>query len=59
MKRKAPKKPGHYRDNAGKWRWRTVGANHEVTGASSQGFATRKISRENARLVREALAVLR
>lgn len=52
---KKSKKTGLYQDKAGKWRWRTVGENGEITGASSQGFCSPAEARVNANRVRLAL----
>lgn len=53
------KKTGFYRDKRGKLRWRTVEpGNHIVTGASSQGFTSKRELRDNAILVRDQLEVL-
>ena len=40
-----------YEDNGGEHRWRLVAANGEVTGASSEGFASEPGARDNAKLV--------
>lgn len=47
------RRPGlvYYKDKRGKHRWRLVGGNHEIVGASTQGFASRQKARENAKLV--------
>ncbi|MEO0797184.1 MAG: DUF1508 domain-containing protein [Verrucomicrobiota bacterium] len=49
-------KPGvtFYRDNSGKYRWRIVSNNHEIVGASSQGFASRQKAKGNLRLIHNA-----
>lgn len=36
-----------YTDRAGRFRWRTRGANHEILGVSSQSYS-RKIDRAHA-----------
>lgn len=44
-----------YVDKRIKIRWRIIGANGEIVGASTQGFATKGIARKNAKLVGEAI----
>ena len=44
-----------YKDKRGKWRWRVSGDNNEIVGASSQGFATKKLCMSNAGLLLELL----
>lgn len=44
-----------YKDKAGKYRWRIIAENGRVTGASSQGFASKQKAEENADLLHEAL----
>ena len=40
-----------YSDKGDKWRWRLTGASGEIIGASSQGFASRRLARRNASLL--------
>jgi uncharacterized protein YegP (UPF0339 family) len=39
-----------YTDKAGKFRWRRIASNGNIIGASSQGYASAKDAKENARL---------
>ena len=45
-----------YKDKRGKFRWRVVAENGKIVGSSSQGFANRKLCKENIALVAEALS---
>ena len=40
-----------YQDKRGKWRWRIIGTNGKIVGASSQGFTTRNNAITNLELV--------
>jgi len=44
-----------YKDAAGEWRWRIVAANHEIIGASTEGFSSLREARENAKRLGYAL----
>jgi uncharacterized protein YegP (UPF0339 family) len=39
-----------YTDKSGKHRWRRIASNGNIIGASSQGYASPKDAKENARL---------
>ena len=41
-----------YSDPRGKYRWRVMGANGEIVGASTQGFTSRYRCRSNAALLK-------
>ncbi len=40
-----------YKDARSKYRWRVIGINGEIVGASTQGFTTRYRCKSNANLV--------
>ncbi len=42
--------PEYYQDHEGKWRWRIIAANHKVTDAASEGFASKQKAKENYQL---------
>ena len=50
-------KPGFSvtKDKAGKFRWRVVGDNYEIVGASSQGFTSSSKAKANAALLKVML----
>ena len=43
-----------YKDKRGKFRWRVTAENGKIVGASSQGFANRRLAKENVELLVEA-----
>ena len=45
----------YYTDKRDKIRWRVVAVNGKIVGSSSQGFANRKLAKENVGLLVEAL----
>ena len=47
-----------YKDAAKEYRWRVVAPNGEIVGASSEGFSSGAASRENAKLLGQALETL-
>ncbi len=44
-----------YKDRGGKWRWRVVGDNNRIVGASSQGFSSKYRCRKNAEMLLRGL----
>ena len=44
-----------YKDKRDKWRWRITAENNEIIAASSQGFATRRLAKNNLDLIIEAV----
>ncbi len=44
-----------YKDKRGKFRWRVVAENGKIVGSSSQGFANRRLAKENVELLVEVL----
>lgn len=40
-----------YKDSQGEWRWNVKSANGEITGASSEGFATKQNASANLQLL--------
>ena len=45
-----------YKDKRGKYRWRILGDNHKIVGASSQGFSSRDNAQDNLDLLFDLLA---
>lgn len=40
-----------YQDTEDNWRWRTTATNGQITGAASEGFASKESAQRNAELV--------